>query len=199
MLAYLKGKLVDHNIGEVVLEVNGIAFRLYVPTSLNQRLPSLGEEVKLLTHLLWREDGPSLYGFIEFAEVELFVRLLTVSGIGAKVALAILSFAPPARILTWLIYEDVSELRKIPGIGLKTAQRLVLELREKASALSKDTGTPGYVPAEIAKDSPAAQALEALLSLGFDSASAAKAITAVAKAEMTLEQLIAAALRQLAS
>jgi len=184
----------------VVIEVNGIGMRLVTPISVLEKLPANGEEAMLYTHLHWRDDGPQLYGFFEIAEVELFQRLIGVSGIGPKVALGILGYAPPARILTWLIYEDFAELRKIPGVGLKTAQRLVLELKEKAASLAGENSALAAIAPAPAADSPLRQALEALMSLGFDSSSAARALadSQAMFPQAALEQLIAEALRRLA-
>ena len=200
MIAYVQGTLASKLPDSVIVEVNGMGISLQTPSSLAARLPAMGETVKLFTHLLWREDGPLLFGFADVAEVELFTRLISVSGIGPKVALSILSHAPPARILTWLVYEDISELRKVPGIGLKTAQRLILELKEKAVTLTKNMASGGIIFSEASNDSAARQALEALMSLGFDSTSASRAIAAIAKENpsASLEQLIAEGLRSMA-
>ncbi|MCL2497599.1 MAG: Holliday junction branch migration protein RuvA [Symbiobacteriaceae bacterium] len=199
MIAYMEGKLVGSGLGYVILDIMGVGWRLLTPNSMVGHLPSLGEPLRLFTYLVWREDGPTLYGFGQTAEVELFQRLLSVSGIGPKVALAILGYAPPERLLTWLIYEDHNQLRKIPGVGLKTAQRLVLELKEKVRALAKEelTGVPVFTGA---LDTPMLQALEALVSLGFDHAEAAEVIQQAQEQNplATLEQLIAEGLRRLA-
>ncbi|MCL2548641.1 MAG: Holliday junction branch migration protein RuvA [Symbiobacteriaceae bacterium] len=201
MLAYIRGNLVARGSDFVVLEVNGLGMRCNTPLSLAEKLPEIGGEMTLYTHLHWREDGPQLYGFAEVAELELFQRLISVSGIGPKVALGVLGYASPARILTWLIYEDYTQLRRIPGVGLKTAQRLVLELKEKAASLVTSTGTPMAESTQGAADSPGRQALEALVTLGFDSSLAARILAEVQVSlpQITLEQLITEALRRLAS
>ena len=198
LLAYVNGTLVQRGVDFVVVEVGGIGLRLVVAVSLQERLPAVGEKVKLYTHLYWRDDGPQLFGFADIAEVELFTRLISVSGIGPKVALSILGYASPAKVLTWLIYEDYASLRKIPGIGLKTAQRLVLELREKAASLVGDSDIGSSIITKGAVDTPARQALEALVSLGFDSSAAARVLAeaAAVNPSATLEQLITEGLKR---
>lgn len=198
MIAYMEGTLVSQAPGQVVLDMNGMGMRLLVPSSIAEYLPSLGTRLKLHTYLHWRDDGPQLFGFADVAELELFQKLISVSGIGPKVALAILGYAPPARLLVWLMNEDLAQLRKIPGIGLKTAQRLVLELKEKAAVLAEGTDLSALRTSSPQVDSESMQALEALVSLGYESNQAAKVIAAVQAElpEANLETLIREGLKR---
>ena len=200
MLAYIDGVLAKKDVGLVVIDCHGMGMAVQVPTSLGGTLPALGEKVKLYTHLHWREDGPHLYGFAQHAELELFGKLIGVSGIGPKGALAILSYASPERLLVWLFNEDVNQLRKIPGIGMKTAQRLILELKEKAAAAMDGVDISALHLSDNQPDSPLKQASEALMSLGYDSHQATRTIAAVQEDNpgANLETLIREGLRRLA-
>ena len=198
MIAYIKGKLIATGLGSALLEAGGVGISLLIPISTTESLPAVGEEALLYTHLHWRDEGPQLYGFTDIAQVELFVRLLGVSGIGPKLALGVLGYASVERVLVWLIHEDYQQLRKIPGVGLKTAQRMVLELKEKAQTMAQE-GEVSVVSLGQERDSPMRQAMEALISLGFDSSRASQVLTEVShdQAQGTLEQLLAAALKRL--
>ena len=202
MLAYIHGTIISKAMGVVVVDLGNYALKLAVPMSIEDKLPALGSQVKLHTHLAWRDDGPTLYGFSTLAELDLFTKLITVSGVGPKAALSIISFAAPERLLTWLVNENINELRKIPGIGLKTAQRLVLELREKAATLVKDVDKQALDYASKSDpDTPLSQALEAMLALGYESSEALKALNRVftQNPDISLEQLIRDTLRSLAN
>jgi len=164
MFAYLKG-LVDYkNPTLVVLDVNGIGYQINIPLSTYEVLPSKNELVKLLIYYHVREDTQSLFGFATKEEKELFLMLINVSGIGPKMALTILSGATPVQFKNRIISGDVKALTLIPGIGLKTAKRIIVELREKFVGMDEklpEEITGGVVSKTID------EALKALLALGY--------------------------------
>lgn len=133
MIAFLRGKLVSVQAGVVVLEVGGVGYRLHVPFSLSGNLPPAGEEVLLYTHLVIREDGLRLFGFFAEEELTVFLKILSVTGVGSKGALALLSIYSPEEIRLAISQENTSVLTKAPGIGKKIAGRIILELKEKIS------------------------------------------------------------------
>jgi len=136
MIAHVAGELAAIAEDFVVVSVGGIGYKIFVPTITKAQLPSIGEPVKLFTYLYVREDALTLYGFSDAGQQEIFELLLGVSGIGPKVALGILSAMAPDALAQAVVAEDHRALHRIPGIGAKTAQRLVLELKEKMAALA---------------------------------------------------------------
>lgn len=134
MIAFLNGKLADIQSGSVIIDVGGIGYRVQVPLSIINTLPEIGNQVLLYTHLAVREDDVSLYGFREQAELEYFLRLLNVSGVGPKGALAVLTVFAPGELGQAIVNEDLSALTRVPGIGKKTAGRIILELKDKIPA-----------------------------------------------------------------
>lgn len=198
MIAYVKGQLAEKYEDSVVIEQGGVGLCILIPASLSDRLPPCGSEVKLHTYLYLREDGISLYGFLAREDLAIFRLLLTVSGIGPRGALGILSTVTPDNLRFAILSEDAKTIAKAPGIGVKTAKKLIIELKDKldlseALELSKehkesaDTEHIGTVRAE---------AVEALTALGY---SAAESLSAVKKVEiteeMTVEKLLRAALK----
>jgi holliday junction DNA helicase RuvA len=135
VIAQLNGVVARIGASFVVLDVGGVGYRVNVPLSVLESLPKTGEKVLLLTHTLVREDDLSLYGFLEEIELKVFELLLTVSGVGPKVALAMLSALRAEEVARAVGSDDVKTLTRVPGIGPKVAQRLVLELRERLQAL----------------------------------------------------------------
>lgn len=182
MIAHLHGRLVRAGVDHVVVDVAGVGYRVLVPASTRGRLPGAGREVLLYTSLQVREDSLTLFGFLTQGELELFEALLTVSGVGPKVALAILSAASPDEVRRAIALEDTAFLTRLPQVGRKLAQRLVLELRERLGAGSRTTEGSGAGAAGPAVD-PAAQAwvdaVEALAALGYPRPDALRALEAV--------------------
>ncbi len=131
MLAYIKGSLEIKTKGYIVVETNGIGYKIYMPESTISKLGDIGEKVQVHTYMRVREDDISLYGFLTNEELRMFELLLSVSGIGAKGALTILSNITPSQFALAVIANDVGILKKLPGIGPKTAQRVILELKDK--------------------------------------------------------------------
>jgi Holliday junction DNA helicase RuvA len=169
LIARLRGTAVMRTGERLVLDVGGVGYALAVtPTA--QRLAERGDEVALETYLHVREDTLQLYGFAEPAERELFEHLLAVSGVGPKVALAIVSGSPPADLRRAIALEDTARFEAIPGIGKKTAQRVVLELKEKLGTMGEPTPIAGK---------PHAVARDALVELGWTASEAEETLAAV--------------------
>lgn len=183
MIAQLTGVVAQTASPFVVLDVHGVGYRVAVPLSVLERLPPQGESVTLVTHLLVREDDLSLYGFLDDLELQVFLLLLTVSGVGPKAALALLSALGGAGLARAVSSEDVRSLTKVPGIGAKTAQRLVLELKEKLFALGFERkvdqlATSGQVAAKTGNAALLDDVVSALVNLGYNKADAGRAADA---------------------
>lgn len=178
MIAYVRGILTCLGSDFVVLEANGLGYQIFVSASIFPRLPALGQEVKLFTYHHVREDAMLLYGFLTMEEQEIFMHLIAVSGIGPKGALTMLGALQPQQFVQAIVQGDVHVLTQISGVGKKTAQRLVLELKDKLSSLSgeEEMGLPQ--PADMAGDGQD-DAYEALLALGYTSQEAGRALAEV--------------------
>ncbi len=175
MIAHLRGTLLAKHPNQAVVETHGVGYDVVISVPTFSELPAAGAEVALHIHTHVREDALSLYGFLRLAEKHLFEKLLTVSGIGPKLAITILSGMPADEMVGAIRGGDVARLTRIPGIGKKTAERMVLELRDKLPA-----------PAGTAEVSPAASPIEedvlsALVNLGYQRASAEKALQVAAR------------------
>lgn len=179
MIAHLRGELVASLADSVIVDVGGVGYRCLVPTSTHGRLPELGQQVQLFTSLQVSEDALTLYGFVTSAEIDLFHLLLKVNGVGPKVALSVLSSMKPDAFCRAIAFEDLALLCKIPGIGKKTAQRLVLELKDKVGSLGPAPGAEGQPLPDAGEPLPGdvwAEAVEALCSLGYSRAEASQAL-----------------------
>lgn len=177
MIAFLRGKLASESDGSVVLDVNGVGYRVFVPGSTLTTLPEIGQEVFLLTHMIVREDGMQLYGFKSEDELTVFSAILNVAGVGPKGALAVLSVYQPTAVKTIITNEDVQGLVKVPGIGKKTAQRLILELKDKLKTISQSIE---YSSSENMPGSNRTDAEFALLALGYNQSEAQDAVSRAA-------------------
>lgn len=192
MYNYIKGTLEYASENTVVVEANGVGYEFCVPYSSIAKLGRLGEVCKVYCYLNVKEDEMSLYGFADLAEKELFTKLIDVSGIGCKMAIAVLSSGNLESIISAIASADVGALAKIKGIGKKTAERIVVELRDKLSADTAHAGVNLFAPVPDTIDN---EAVEALLSLGFTRQEATAAVARQAKAGMTTEEIILAALK----
>jgi Holliday junction DNA helicase RuvA len=190
MIAFLTGRLAAKTTTHALIEVGGVGFKLAMSTPSLASLPSEGDEVTVFTYLHVREDELSLFGFEADDERALFERLITVSGVGPKVALAVLSALSPDTLKRALAAEDVVLLSSVPGIGKKTAQRLIIELKDKLDL--PDLAPSGGGPEPVA----AAAARDALLSMGFSPGEASAALVG-APADASAEQLLKLALKSL--
>ena len=185
LIAQLAGTVGRISGGAVVLDVHGVGYKVNVPASVLESLPAPGEPLTLVTHTLVREDDISLFGFLGEQELRVFELLLTVSGIGPKVALALLSALPAEDLARAAANEEVRTLQRVPGVGAKTAQRLVLELKDKLAALTLEfAGLFG--PDKTSTTAPAKDPLKtllddvvaALLNLGYNKPEATRATEA---------------------
>ena len=198
MIVSLRGKLIEAGVLRVVIESAGVGYEVNVPVTTAERLPRLGAEVFLLIHHVFREDGQALYGFA-VAEAREFFKLLVekVSGVGPKMALNILSRLSLPILRDAIIRGDVALLSQCPGIGKKTAERLVMELKDKVGLEAPGAVTMAAVAAAVAAPTPASDAVSALVALGFKPVDADKGVrAAIAKLGpgATADQLVRAAL-----
>ena len=198
MIVSLRGKLIEAGVLRVVIESAGVGYEVNVPVTTAERLPKLGAEVFLLIHHVFREDGQALYGFAVAEEREFFKLLVEkVSGVGPKMALNILSRLSLPILRDAIIRGDVGLLSQGPGIGKKTAERLVMELKDKVGLEAPGAVTMAAVAAAVAAPTPASDAVSALVALGFKPVDADKGVrTAIAKLGpgATADQLVRAAL-----
>ncbi len=188
MISYLRGQILMRGDDSIVLDVNGVGYRVRVPTSTLDTLGEAGTPAELFTHLHVREDDLSLFGFATEDELKIFELLLTVSGIGPKGALGALSAAAPNLIRAAIAQNNLDALTGLPGIGKKTAQRLVLELKGKIDLSEAALGEVSAVDQEV---------VAALVNLGYSAAEAQRAARAVPPSEKLVEDRIRAALRYL--
>ena len=171
MIARLRGEVIGSTPEGLVLDVNGVGYLVAATPSVLRRAAP-GEELTVETYLNVREDALQLYGFADRAERELFTQLLTVNGVGPKVALAIVSGSPPAELRRAIVREDTARFQAIPGIGKKTAERIVLELKEKL-------GDPALVPVADGSGEQHVVARDALVELGWTIGDAERALADV--------------------
>ena len=195
MIGQLKGQIISKNPPEVLLEVGGIGYELLCPMSTFYQLDNSTEDILLYTHLSIKEDSHTLFGFISKDEKNMFRELIRVNGVGPKVALAILSHLSVSSLVDCIINEDADLLAKTPGIGKKTALKLIVELQDrldKVELLNTSTSTMHH---ETSSNPNAKQALAALQSLGFKLKEANKMISAIDDQNLSTEQLIRLALQ----
>jgi Holliday junction DNA helicase RuvA len=185
VIARLRGSVVGATLDGVVVDVNGVGYLVHA-TARARRKAETGAEVTLETHLHVREDALQLYGFADAAERELFEHLLSVSGVGPKVALAIVSGSTPAELRRAIVREDTARFQAIPGIGKKTAERVVLELREKIGAEADIVPVAARGDALVARD--------ALVELGYSVVEAERALADV-DPELSVEERVRLALK----
>lgn len=200
MFAYIKGKLVYKHSEYIVVEANGIGYKIYTALSTIEAAGSLGEEIKVYTHLYVREDMMSLYGFLTQEELGMFELLISVSGVGPKAALSLISSVTPSKFGLAVITDDVKTLTKAQGIGKKTGQRIILELRDKIKEdeVVAVNGAGEEAPVINKENSRVAEAISALMVLGYTAIEANKAVSAVYSDDMDLESIIKSSLKQLA-
>ena len=194
MIGSIRGRITSKTPPQLTVEVGGVGYELEAPMSTFFHLPAVGQDVRLLTHFVVREDAQLLFGFSTEEERRLFRSLLKVSGIGPKIALALLSGMSVEAFVVCVQNQDVAALVKVPGIGRKTAERMIVELRDK---LAPTDSTPGEraVPAGA---SPEAEAFGALTALGYKPAEATRLLKAAGPGTHTTEELIRRALQNAA-
>lgn len=190
MIGSLRGRIAAKTPPQLMIDVGGVGYELEAPMSTFFHLPAIGQEVSLLTHLVVREDAQMLYGFATQDERRLFRNLLKVSGVGPKIALALLSGISVEAFAQCILNEDVAALIRVPGIGRKTAERLFVEMRDRVAHLEVGAGMTRSDGA-----SPESEALGALIGLGYKPAEAARLLKVVEPGAHTTEDLIRRALQ----
>ena len=203
MISYIRGILAEKEEDQIVVEASSIGYEIHVPLSFLEELPPVGEEVRIYTYLQVKEDALNLFGFRSRQDLKMFKQLLGVNGIGPKGALGLLSAMRPDDLRLAVISGDAKAISKAPGIGLKTAQRLILDLKDKIrpeDVLAGGLEESLAVPEEISGVGQAGkEAVEALTALGYSAAEAAGAVKKVKiTEEMTAEDVLKGALRHLA-
>jgi Holliday junction DNA helicase RuvA len=189
VIALIRGEVIVRLPGQVVIEAGGVGYRMAVSSETLSRVPRAGEQARLFTHLVLRDDAMHLFGFASEPERELFLMLIGVQGVGPKVALAVLSGGAPRELLNAIASGDTARFQAVPGIGKRTAERIIVELREKVAGKVSDEIVVRATPS----DDPRTLAREGLLGLGFNPQEADKLLDG-AHGE-TPEDLIAEALR----
>ena len=192
MIAGLEGILERLNTDSVIVRVGGVSFEVHVPASTLSRISTIGTRIHLYTYLHWKEDSSALYGFTSPQELDLFKMLISVSGVGPKSALSMLSGLTADELASAILSENIDLITQAPGIGKKTAGRVVLELKSKL-----EKSWVGVLSVSPAKDN--ADMVAALINLGYSSADASRAAAAVPSSpDLTLEDKLKLALRHLA-
>lgn len=205
MISQLSGTLVEKSPPELILDVNGVGYELTVPMSTFYKLPEVGQALQLLTHLSIREDAHQLYGFLTSSERKLFRSLIKVNGVGPKLALAVLSSIEPDMFVQTVLNNDTAALVRLPGIGKKTAERLVIEMRDRLSDWYESAAdfTPSKQassPAVNVSSGTVQEAINALVALGYKQQEASRAIAKTGLSPASgCENIIRAALKQLAT
>lgn len=198
MIGRLRGTLAEKQPPHLLLDVNGVGYELEVPMTTLYRLPAVGEPVTLHTHLVVREDAHLLYGFFEKRERELFRELIRLNGVGPKLALALMSGLEVDELVRCVQAQDTAALVKVPGVGKKTAERLLVELKDRFKAWeSIPSIAPLVVEPQLAQAVSSAEndAVSALISLGYKPQEASRAVAAIKEDGMSSEDLIRRALR----
>ena len=203
MISYIRGTLAEKNEDSAVMEAHGDGYQIFVPVPVLSELPPLGESVKIYTYFSVREDGMSLFGFLSRQDLAMFKQLIGVNGIGPKSALGILSALRPDVLRMAVASGDAKTISRAPGVGPKTAQRIILDLKDKIrpeDVLAGGLEESLAVPEEISGVGQAGkEAVEALTALGYSAAEAAGAVKKVKiTEEMTAEDVLKGALRHLA-
>ncbi|NWL78133.1 Holliday junction branch migration protein RuvA [Pseudomonas taiwanensis] len=198
MIGRLRGNLAEKQPPHLILDVNGVGYELEVPMTTLYRLPSVGEPVTLHTHLVVREDAHLLYGFFEKRERELFRELIRLNGVGPKLALALMSGLEVDELVRCVQAQDTSTLVKIPGVGKKTAERLLVELKDRFKAWESMPAIATLVVEPrvgVAVSSAENDALAALIALGFKPQEASRAVSAIKEEGLSSEEMIRRALK----
>lgn len=198
MIHYIKGTLEIKLPESVVIETGGVGFKISVPSNSRLYMTQEGTEVSVFTYMNVREDDISLYGFDDEEGLMLFEKLITVNGVGSKAAMAILSAMPSGEVRKAIMYEDADMLTRANGIGKKTAQRIVLDLKDKVGTgadLSVPTGMEGAPPAAALDNK--GEAIDALIALGYARAEAAEALVGIKEQDLSVEEYIKLALKRI--
>ena len=204
MIAYVKGELVQKQIGYVVIDVGGLGYKVFMSEPSIDEIGNIGDTVKVHTYYRVSEDDISLFGFNSQEELRMFELLISVSGVGAKTAIAMLACIEPSQFAIAVISDDIDTLKKIPGVGPKSAQRIVLELKDKmkkeqqiAELTNASLEQKSKVKKIIVADSKVQEATDALQVLGYTKKDVEKALEQLELADLSVEDIIKKALREL--
>lgn len=197
MIGRLNGTLLERQAPDLLIDVQGVGYEVQVSLTTFFDLPAPGESVMLHTHLVVREDAQQLYGFAERGERELFRHLIKVSGVGPKLALAILSGMNAGEFVRTVQDNDVATLVRLPGVGKKTAERLIVEMRDRLQDFSAGEEVAPAKPAQLGLSDAVQEAESALVSLGYKPQEAARMVNAVADEGQTSQELIRLALKSM--
>lgn len=199
MISFLRGRVVSSGIDYVVVDIGGVGYKVYVPTPVIGSVADKKEEIMIYTYMNVREDSIQLFGFLNEHDLEIFELLIQISGIGPRVALSVLSFMPGTSFVQAVAQERVETLTKIPGVGKKTAQRVIIELKDKIVKIENkggvDTGSPVPLLSNASED-----ALQALTALGYNPVEAKRAVGKIISRDcqnLTTEEIIKLALKEL--
>ena len=194
MYAFIEGTIEEKNKDSVIINANGVGYYLTISSNTYQKLPPVGEKERVYTYLNVREDAMTLFGFSDKEEKEMFERLISVSGVGPKVAVAALSYLSAAELILAIVAEDTRAFAKVPGVGKKTAQRIILELKEKVGKEEISAATLGGM--EEAPGNIEREAIAGLVALGYGQSEAALAVSNVSGQTNQVDKLIMLALKQ---
>lgn len=206
MIGRLRGIVIEKQAPEILLEVAGVGYEVQLPLTSFYQLPATGQEATVYTHFVVREDAQQLFGFSSVSERGLFRLLLKANGVGPKLALTILSGLTASQFVRCVQQDDISTLVKLPGVGKKTAERLLIEMRDRLKDWGVSVDTPvtdhlvlvgDEVESFSLKESPEQDAIGALVALGYSQSQAASAVKKVFHADYSSEQLIKAALKSM--
>lgn len=198
MIYNVRGTLTYTDINYAVVECGGVGFKCFVSMTTLKELPPLGKEANLYTYLAVREDAMDLFGFATHQELDAFKLLITVSGVGPKAAMAVLSVLPPDRLSIAVSSGDVKSIQSAQGVGKKTAERIVLELKDKMLGIAPSNAAAVQGIQAVASNSDAQEAVEVLVSLGFNQSDAATIVGAMDKG-LSVDDMIRKGLKQLSS
>ena len=199
MISYIKGTLERRGENDIIVEAGGIGYRIFVSPATLWKLPQTGEAVQIFRYFSVKEDGMSLRFYALRVEQEMFEKLLLVNGVGPKGALGFLSVLNPSEIVMAILSDDVKTLSKAPGVGRKTAQRVILDLKDKfktEDAVSSLEGAAG-IAESVGGGNAKFEAIDAMTALGYSRSEAAQAVNAVAAEGMTTEDILKAALKRM--
>ena len=198
MIAFLKGEVADMTEGSIILDVNGVGYEVLVPGQLLSMLEGIGQSLKLYTHMQVREDTVTLFGFLTRDDLQMFRMLISVNGVGPRAGLSILSALGADDLRFAVLADDAKRISKTPGIGAKTAQKIILELKDKLDLDDMLHPAEEGIPAATADPgatSVQSEAVQALVALGYGSTESLKAVKKVKLEDATVEEVLKAALK----
>ena len=198
MIGFLRGILADKGDGYIIIDVNGVGYQVFVPANTTAYLNAEGEEVLVYTSMIVREDDVSLFGFSGKGELDAFKKLIGISGVGPKAAISILSAFTLDQLKQAIVFEDAKALQRANGIGKKSAERIVLELKDKFTATAPDGSyLDTDAQSSVAAQGTRGEAISALVALGYSRGEASSALSSVTEKDLTTEEYIKRALKNL--